>query len=201
MDVEPWYSESGAKGKSMRRILIGWLVVTALAARALGQGTILWDEAVNGPISSDIMAPTVLGPFHHGTNSVIGSVSNAREGNLWFGPEDFFAFQIPSLSSLDAIYVSVDKSDAWTWFGDSSFSVQFGFVTDSSNGDLITQWEIAPIGTGTYGMYLASRNHSMDSSVTAYHLNFVVRSIPEPATLWLLLGGLGCLGFHRWRKI
>ena len=53
------------------------LFLFALAATsALGQGTILWEESVNGPISNEFGEPTFFGALQDGTNSLMGSVSN-----------------------------------------------------------------------------------------------------------------------------
>jgi len=171
-----------------------------LAASALGQGTILWDESLNGQISGDFGNPTAFGTLQNGTNSVLAAVSVTRNGNTWVGQDDYFTFQVPANLSLAAIFVAVDRTSVWAWSGDPTFSDQLGFVPSVLNGDLIQQWSIQSIGAGTYGMYLENHDHSVDSSIASYRLDFFTEPIPEPSTFALLSAGAVALAVWRRKK-
>ena len=201
MDVEPWYSESGAKGKSMRRILIGWLVVTALAARALGQGTILWDEVVNGPLAEDPGAPTFVGNLELGTNSVLGAAQFVRTGD---GPggtlhNDSLSFSVGQGRQVSMIFVQSDNP-VLLWIGDPGFTSELAFVFSPASGTPMPQPGLGVVPSGSYGFYISDRQWDSPTSVANYRLDFVVQSIPEPSAFSFLLGALGVLRLWYWRK-
>ena len=182
----------------MKRILTGWLLVAALAARALGQGTILWDESVNGPLSNDYTQPTHLGTLPWGASSISGVTEFLAfpEGNgaLY---SDLWLFRVPESSQLSSISFTTD-GQVLVWLG-ASFSEQLAYVFNPTNGSLLPQMNLPAASSGTYGMYIKMNEFEATASAQ-YRLDFVVHTIPEPASLWLLLGGLGWLGFLRWRK-
>lgn len=184
----------------MKRTLVGWLVVTALAARVLGQGTILWDETVNGPLSNDPQNPTVLLLTSAGKNSLLGVTTIEPIGNNYAIYGDYFVLTVPPNSSINAISIQVDRPFVATWLGNQTYSTEQAFVGNPSTGDLLDQWGLISIGSGGYGVYLANHDAGPVISIANYRLDFVVEPIPEPASLWLLLGGLASLAFHRWRK-
>ena len=189
------------KGKILRRILTGWLLVAALASRALGQGTILWDEPVQGAFSQDFRLPTSLSPFQAGTHSIVGTTTAEPVGNNWSVHPDFFILTVPDNLVISGIQLQIDKSNVWAWLGDITFFNQLAFAGRPTSGDLLSQWNLNAIWPGSYGVYMSNNDLQPYSSVANYRLDFVVQVIPEPASLWLLLGGLGCLGIHRWRKV
>ena len=98
------------------------------------------------------------------------------------------------------IFISVDKPNVWAWLGDSGFSTQLGFVQHSTNGELLQQWALTPLSSGSYAMYLANADHDSDLSIADYRLDFFVQAIPEPGTIWLLVAGAGFAGLRGWRK-
>jgi hypothetical protein len=167
---------------------------------ALGQGTILWDESVNGPFSFDYHNPTQLGTLSFGSNTVSGATEIEPTGPGYFVHEDYFIFTVPNNSSLSAIYIGINKPNVWTWIGDQTFSTDLGFVGNPSNGELLSQWTISSLGSGVYGMYMANHDAQPFTSIANYRLDFFVEAVPEPSTLSLLLAGAGFVGFHSWRK-
>jgi hypothetical protein len=176
------------------------LLALLLTANAHGQGTILWNESVNGPFSGDFAHPTSLSPLQAGTNSIIGMSEVVPVGNNWFGSPDFFTFAIPSDLVVSEVHLQIDKPNVWTWIGEPSYVNQLAFAGSPSTGDLLAQWGISAIGPGAYGMYLANLDQQAVTSIASYRLDFFVQNIPEPSTLSLLLVGAGFVGFCSWRK-
>ena len=177
----------------MKRTLVGWLVVATLVARALGQGTILWDEAVNGPLSNDAQFPTSLQPLTLGTNSLMGAVELTPHGANWGHDEDVFIITVPADMRVGMIGASADRSTS-AWIGNPSFLTEYGFAIISSGGNLLPLWELTSLAPGTYGMVLVDSDFQPYPTAANYRLDFVVEAIPEPASVCLLLGGLGWLG-------
>jgi hypothetical protein len=169
-----------------------------LAVGAFGQGTIVWDEGVNGPLSHFSSSPTALGAFQLGTNSVIGKVEIEPSGGIWFAYEDFFTLSVPPSLSLNAVFFHVDKPDVQTWIGDGSFGNPLGYATSSASGELLAQWGMSPIGAGGYGMYVANHDAQAFPSIATYRLDFLVQSVPEPGTFALAL--IGAIGLAVWRR-
>ncbi len=183
--------------KTMLRI---WLWVIAFTGVGFSQGTILWDESVNGPFSQDFHNPTPLTQLHAGTNSVIGTAKIEPIPGSWLVYEDIFTLDIPTGLTLTSVSLSVDKPDFLAWIGNPSFSSQLATSTQATNGDLMGQWLLSNIATGSYGMYVGNYDAQPFTSIANYRLDFIVQSIPEPSALWLLLGGLGYLGCRSFRR-
>src|SRR4051794_27577688 len=76
------------------------LLALLLNLNAHGQGTLLWNESVNGPFSQSSSTPTILGQLALGTNTIIGVTEVEPTGPSWSIHPDFFTFQVPSNSSI-----------------------------------------------------------------------------------------------------
>jgi hypothetical protein len=188
------------KGVNMRtRLTILWAFVF-LVRYVFGQGTVLWNESVDGSFSHDFSQATSLSPLHAGTNSVFGTTEVVPDGNIWIGYPDFFTITIPADMIVTAIYLQVDKPDVWAWIGNSSFSSETGFVMNPNTGELLEQWSLTSLGAGAYGMYMNNHDQQPFISVAQYRLDYVVQAVPEPNTLSIFLSGVGLLGLHRWRR-
>lgn len=175
-------------------------LVLCSATAAFGQGTVVWDESINGPLSNDGSNPTILPAFLKGSNSIIGSVEVERSGAVWIGHDDFFTFQIPVGWSLAGVYLTVDKANVWAWVGDETFSTEVGFAQNAASGDLLPQWGIISLNQGLYGMYLSNHDHQSDLSIASYRLDFLTQSVPEPGAVSVFLAGAGVAGFLCWKK-
>jgi hypothetical protein len=162
---------------------------------AFGQGIILWDESLNGPLANDYTQATGLGALQNSTNSIIGASQLIGDGI--YG--DYFSFTIPTGRRISAMWLSVDNPVA-VWIGDPAFANQFGYVVNPANGDVLPQWGFNPIGDGTYGMYIMNYDLASNPSVSNYRLDFFIQAVPEPTTLSLALVGLGVLGWARRKR-
>ena len=183
--------------KTISRI---FFLATLLPVTASGQGTILWDEGVSGPLSQFSSSPTPLPPLQLGTNTVIGMTEVEPTGPSWSVYTDFFTFAVPNNSVVGTVYLQINKPNVWTWIGEPTFFDQLAFSFSPSTGNLSSQWGLSSIVAGTYGMYFENHDFEAFTSIANYRLDFFVQSIPEPSSLWLLVGGLGLIGIHRWKR-
>ncbi len=177
------------------------LIAVCSISIALGQGTILWDESVNGELSESSSPATPLSPFQLGTNSIIGVTEVEPSGAIWIVHPDFFTIQVPNGLAITAVYLQLNKPNVWHWIGDTGFLSELAFAQNPASGNLLSQWGLLSIGTGAYGMDVENHDAQPFTAIANYRLDFFVQSVPEPsASLLFLLGGIGCLAFGRWRK-
>lgn len=167
--------------KTLAALIMGLHLLTAAVC---GQGTMLWNESVNGPFSNDYINPTGLGDLAQGTNSLRGVSELEPVGEDYFAHEDCFTFKVPAGMTIKAVYLQVGNRNVWTWLGDETYSTRLAYIQDSANGDLLPQWELPLIGSGAYGMYVSNHDFQPIASIANYRLDFVV--IPEPAA-WSML--------------
>ena len=184
----------------MKTTAVTILAFLVIAAYALAQGTIVWNEAVNGPFSNLAPSATPIGVFQVGTNSVIGAADATPNGPNWGVNDDFFTFSIPNGLQIASVFLTVDRR-TWAWIGDPSFANQYGFVINPSNGDLVGQWGLTHLSSGGYGMYMSDNDLQSFPTFANYRLDFFVQNIPEPGVFSLLFLGLGLVGVRRWKSI
>ena len=188
------------KGQTMKRGLLCALLWANLISTQ-GQGTMLWDEAVNGPLSEDYFHPTQLPVLQTVTNSLFGVTEVVRTPPYWVGHPNEFTVTVTNGMLISKVFVKVDKPNVWAWIGDADFGIERAFTLNTTDGDLLSQWGLPPLSEGTYGIYLENHDHSDPViSIATFRLDFVVEAIPEPASVSLLLVGLSGLGFRNWRK-
>lgn len=181
-----------------------------------------FDEIVSGELSGDNAAPTDLGIFSVGTNSVAGLIVDATGAN----PNvDVFTFEIAAGTQLDGIVLSEFGSDddlAFLGFNDSNTfpfdstalgsgpdqsqftgGLLFGQVTntnilDDIGGGGIGSGFSGPLNAGEYTVFL----QQLGGSTVDYEFQFNVSStaaIPEPTSA-IVLAGLGLAGLIRRRR-
>jgi hypothetical protein len=183
----------------MKKTILTILTGLGLVATGFAQGTILWDESVNGPFSFDYRSPTSLGVMTLGTNTIFGATEIEPTGPNYFVHEDYFSFAVPNNMLITSVYLTINKPNVGTWVGDATFLTQLAFVGNPSSGELLTQWGLTSIGPGTYGMYTANHDAQAFTSIADYRLDFFTQSVPEPSTHLLILAGLGLVGFRGWK--
>lgn len=163
-----------------------------------GQGTILWDESINGPLSNDGTHPTWLGTLQTRTNSVFGATEyiSFGTGGALYG--DYFTFAIPQSLRVGGLNLTVDRA-VLVWVGDQNFSQELSHVYNPANGSLLPQMGLPFLAAGTYGMYITVNDFS-GSGTANYRLDFVMEAVPEPSAGCLLLMGAGVVGVLGWKK-
>jgi hypothetical protein len=192
------------------RILTIAVVAAAAFAAPLCQRAVIWNEAVNGPLSANQAAPTpfTLSP---GTNSILGTVTGAG-GKL----QDWVEITIPPGEDLSTLivasYVSTDQqgftgfqtgpSFVGSAFSASSYTGYTHFGTGATNGslsatnlvgdDLLALMAnpslaagatgfVDPLGPGSYTFLIQQLGVT-----TNFQFDFNVTAVPEPASMGLL---------------
>lgn len=175
------------------KTLIALAGAGVLAMPALGGGTVVWDEAVDGNLSNDPFAPTVLS-FGVGDNIVrgrtLGSSTPPSDGY------DVFSFTIDPGFSLDAIILSAYSPATG---GTSGFNFTTGSAAgaggtfifgpgvggDAVGSDFLVTQGVGTLGADTYFMEV----REFGGPLADWELTFTVT--PSPAGVALLgMGGL-----------
>ncbi len=196
----------------MRPHLLAVIALAAALAHPASAVTV-WDESVDGDLSTDPANPTPI-TFDIGTNTITGTVQASSD------TRDYITFTIGSGQQLTELllqeYVDLpgggpgDRGYYAINSGDTSFipagSTANSFlagdhldplppgsdlldelVNSPTNGTGLT----VPVGPGTYSFLVQQTGPEL----TGYTLDFVLT--PEPATAGLLLAGLAGLALRR----
>jgi hypothetical protein len=187
--------------------LVSLAASVVLAAPSAAWTASAWDEAVNGDLSNSGLAPTQL-TFGVGSNTVTGTTGNANQGE-----RDYFSFVIQPGRQLDAIVVlpGTFVSGTVSFMGiqagpqvtGMSAANLLGFAhygNDSVGQDILPQVIGAPLGPGTYAVWLQETGGIID-----YGFDFQVvqtaADVPVPAVAIAVLGALlGLAGLRRLRS-
>ena len=176
---------------------------TAVAASA----SVIWDEAIDGSLSTDRLATTDMGTLGIGSNDIIATLAS--------GIGKFYSITIASGSELSALIVEdIDPGEGQSFIAvvsGAQFTVDpaapdvtqlLGYVqygTSDVGQDVLGSMGAGPgsqgfsgaLGAGTYSFW--ARQGALDPETS--DLNFVVTSLPEPS--FGLLLGVGLLLLNR----
>ena len=178
-----------------------------------------WNEAVNGDLSNNGLAPSVL-LLSLGNNNVLGTTGRAVTG----GPVDldYFTIAVPAgtvLSALNVLPGTAVLGDGsfiglmagntftvppttpsaagllgWTLFNANNVGDDLlGFMSTPSFG---SSGFTAPLTSGNYTFWV----QETAVGVSTYGFALVLTAVPEPATALSLLGGLALLAAVRRRR-
>lgn len=158
-----------------------------------GQGTMFWDEAVNGPLSNSGSQPSLLQGFSSGTNSMRGASEYIPFGVY----SDYFVINVPAGFEVTQLWLTTDRPIA-IWFGSQDLGSEIAYTINPADGNVMELWGLSSIAAGSWGMYVMNYDFDSGASVANYRLDFVV--VPEPSTVALLAVGATVLGFRAWRR-
>jgi hypothetical protein len=201
------------------RLPIAAALLAALAPLS-AKAAVIWDESTNGNFSTDQTAPTQLS-LSPGANSIRGSVAGATN------KQDWLTVTVPQgdvLSSLFlASFVSTDTQgfmgfqSGTSFVGNSQTATPYeGYThwgTAATNGaipptnlvgqDLLPLMANPTVAAGATGFTtpLAAGSYTFliqqSGAPTSYQLDFTVTTVPEPASLLLLVFALSSLAWKR----
>ena len=192
----------------------GALLTTLLCLPAASWAAFAYDEAVDGDLSGDGLAPTVL---------VAGTGVNTLAGTTVGGDLDYLTFNVGAGLTLDAIIlaafdssddlafiaiqsgaqfteppVGTDPANLLGWLHMEQSFVGTDILDDMGQGDDAIGFT-PPLGSGDYSFWI----QQTDLDEVAYELHFMISGapIPVPAALPLLGSGLLALGgYSRTRR-
>jgi len=188
------------------------VVSGALAASASAGPVFVYDEAVDGDLSNDWLAPTQFADFQVGQSIVTMSVVDSNES---FGDRDYFTITIPAglqLESIDLLSLFADGFDDIAFIGiqagdqvtvDPLFpnpAPLLGWMLPEQmnvGGDILGIMigeENTPLGPGQYSFWVQQTGQDL----TTLSLGFNVGIIPSPGTIGL--AGLAAFGAVRRRR-
>lgn len=197
---------------TMKRLIFKGLPLCLFLFALQASAVTIHDEAANGDLSSDPLAPTPLS-FGLGDNDVSGTIQTPAD------TRDYFTFNIAPGQSLNSItlvnYFDVLGNPTDTGFagiiaGTSSFAPSRTTVGDFLGTNHVIPAQIgtdildalqgapfggqgftAPLGPGDYTFLIQQTGPEL----TGYDLTFAV--VPEPGTGVLIAGGLIALSSRR----
>lgn len=205
----------GQRERKEKKMRIGthWACVAffmALSLSGVAGAATVWDESIDGDLSTDPAAPTGIA-FSAGNNVIIGTIGGP--GNVGdyitftFGPDQGltglvlleFDSEIGDERGFNAVNegpTSFIPSPATqdNFLGGNhvnAFEVGTDILPRLGTTPLVGSGFSIPLGEGTYS-YLIQQTAS---DLTSYSLEFQV--VPVPAAVWLFASGLGLLGWFR----
>jgi hypothetical protein len=190
----------------------GAVVLAGLASCSMASaGGFVYDEAVDGDLSNDWLAPTQFPAFGVGQSVATMSVVDSNEST---GDRDYFTITVPEGLQLDSItLLSLDSVGDEVAFLGIQAGDQVTVDPDFPNPEPLLGWlltqqsnvgedilaiaigaENTPLGAGQYSFWVQQTGQE----VTTLSLGFNLSQIPAPSGA--ALAGLAMLGAMRRRR-
>jgi len=166
------------------------LVLPLLAISPL-HSAVVYNESVDGPMSSSGTTPTTLN-LSLGSNTLISSIGGSAQIEYFSftlsAGQSLTSFKLDSYVSTDAVaWLGIKAGTDWTIGYDTSQMIGNQHFGTANLGNPLLGISVAnPLGAGTYTV----RSQQLNSNaISNYQLDLNV--IPEPSTASLLLLTLG----------
>lgn len=190
---------------------IGVLVSALACAGAVSaQSSTVWDESLQGDLSSTGLQPTSLA-MAAGANRILGVVGDGGLGV----DRDYFSFTVPVGAVLSAVML---LNNTFVSGGASFIAIQAGpqvsvtptgggadallgyghYTTDQVNTDILPSIVFGPVSTLPSGVYSVWVQDT--GGPAPYGFDFIMTAVPEPAALGMMLAGLVLVGSTRRRR-
>jgi len=174
------------------------LLIAACSAACGVQAATVWNESVNGDLSSNGLSPTAL-IMSSGANTIIGTMGNGGQGI----DRDYFSFAVPDGSILSAIkllntttvsgsvsFIGIQAGPQLTvspeGAGASNLLGYMHYGTDLIGSNLLTSLTTSgSLPSGIYSVWVQETGGPVE-----YGFDFELTPVPLPAAAPLLLSGL-----------
>jgi hypothetical protein len=182
--------------------------LAVLPAHAAG-----WNEAVDGDLSDDPLAPTFV-TLAVGSTSVWGTTGRDVPGGTV--DRDYFTVTVPAGYQLDAMWLLPGTQ---TLGGGSFLAIMAGaqftvppdtqsaagllgwtvFADGNVGSDMLTAMSVPALGSSGFALPLPAGDYAFwvqetDVGVATYGFEFALAAVPEAPTVLAMLAGLSLLG-------
>ena len=174
-------------------------------------GATLHDEGTSGDLSNSGLSPTVLN-FSPGSNVVSGTTGLGAAVD-----RDYFTFVVPQNTALTSLvelanttvgaavsFIGIQQGNAVTvpdaqtaagllgWAHYGAATTDTDLLPAMSTPNLGSTGFNGSLGAGTYSVWIQDGNVGTFS----YGFDFRLNAVPEPGTLWMVLGALAVIAFR-----
>ena len=192
------------------RILLSRVLLTAVLSSGCFGATI-YDESILGDLSNSGLSPTFLN-FSLGSNVVRGTT-----GLGTIVDRDYFTFVVPQGAALTSLvelanttvgsavsFIGIQQGNAVTvpdaqtaagllgWAHYGAATTDTDLLPAMSTPNLGSTGFNGSLGAGTYSVWIQDGNVGTFS----YGFDFRLNAVPEPGTLWMVLGALAAIAFR-----
>ncbi len=177
----------------MKNSFFMWVACGFLAITTGAHAATVYDESVDGDAFGFILPGTDLGTLTSGTTStIIGSYAAGSTGDLFDGSDEQDSYTFTTLSSFTV--------NATTRTGDDAY---YALMTVPGpvllDGSAPATDMFGTVGAGTYSLTVIGVANGGAGSYSL-DINVAIAAVPLPASVPLLLSGLGALGLLRRRR-
>jgi len=182
------------------------LAVLAALAVSHSANAMMWDESLNGDLSNDGLAPTLL-TLSPGSNQILGHTGDGGQGV----DRDYFTFTLAQGQQLSSIvllnntlisdqfsFIGIQAGPQVTILPNGANAEQLLGWTHYSNGDrgfdLLPSMGLSPLSPGTYSAWVQDTG-----GPATYGFDFNVSSVPLPPAFLLMASSLLGMGIFRRR--